>query len=341
MLLKNITLLRNPESHPLVQDIENLLIAQGVEIHHCEWGQEPPTDRDLISFVDLGRKPLLQNVNEQDLTRLLRMVDSLQQKNVLWLTSPAQIRPTDPYAAQLVGLSRSIRSELAMCFATLELENTSEGAARATFDTLKKIRQSKNDCLEIDFDMEYAWANGVLNVSRFHWVSTDSALLETAKAPETKGLDIGTLGLLQTLRFTSQPLGKPGPSEANVKMATVGLNFKDVMIAMGVIDGGDTLSKNTSGFGLEGVGYVTCIGSEVTNIAVGDRVITMGSESVGIATEIQRAASLCIPIPDQLSNEEGATMPVVYITVLLFLVEKCKLEKGQSILIHSAAGGEI
>lgn len=118
-------------------------------------------------------------------------------------------------------------------------------------------------------------------------------------------------------------------------MTAVGLNHSDILTATGANDSG------SSTFGLEGVGYITKLGSKVTNVAFGDRIMTVGADSVGMATVIRRPAQLCIKIPDQLSDEEAATMPLVYITVLIFLVEKWKLYRGQSILIHSAAGGKI
>lgn len=325
---------------PLVTDVENLLRTQGIEVEHYEWGHELPPDQDLISFTDLEEKPLLQNINEEDFTRFVDTVESFQQSTVIWLMASAQMRPTDPQAAQMIGMARTIRSELAMSFATLELENTGTGAADAVVNAMRRIQRSRDDISELDTDMEYAWVNGLLNVSRFHWTSIEKALCKTAKDPETKGLDIGTPGLLQTLDWTSQPLGKPASDEANVRMVAVGLNFKDVMIAMGIFDSGVTQKKGNSPFGLEGTGYITEVGSEVTNIAVGDRVMLIGCESVGMATIIQRPAELCIRIPDQLSVEEAATMPVAYTTVLMFLVERWKLEKGQTILIHSAAGGK-
>ena len=321
-------------------EVEDMLRAQGIVVEHCEWGQDFPTDQDLISFIDLDAIPVLQNVNEENLARLLRLVDSLQQCNVLWLMHSAQIHSTNPHAAQMLGLARTIRSELAMSFATFELEDTGKGVAEAIVKIIRNMQISKEDTLELDADMEYVWADGAVNISRFHWVPVKKALSETAKAPETRQLDIGTPGLLQSLHWTGQPLAELAPNEANIKMITVGLNFKDVMIAMGIINGSELLEKGTSAFGLEGTGYITKVGSEVTNVAIGDRVMLIGCESVGMATLIQRPANLCIKIPDQLSDEEAATMPVVYVTVLMFLVEKWKLAKGQSILIHSAAGGK-
>lgn len=316
-----------------------MLRGQNIDVERCQWGQDIPADQDLISFVDLGNKPLLQNVKEEDLARFLKVVDSLQQSTVLWLLPAAQIHPSDPHSAQVLGVARTIRSELAMSFATLELEHTNTGTAHAIVNVMQKIQKSRDDDSELDPDLEYAWTDKTLNVSRFHWIPAKKSLSETAKFPDVKGLEIGTTGLLQTLDWTSQRIGEPAPDEVNIRMSAVGLNFKDVMHAMGIVNGAETLKKGTSPFGLEGTGLVTSVGSEVTNVAIGDRVMMIGCESIGMATEIQRPAMLCAKIPDRLSDEEAATMPVVYVTVLMFLVEKWKLEKGQSVLIHSAAGG--
>lgn len=333
-------MLRDSEETNLIAEVEDVLRERGVEFEHRQWGEVLPTDQDVISFMDLGEKPLLRDINKTDLATLLEIIESLGQSTLLWLTPAAQIHPIDPHAAQVLGMARSIRLELALSFATMELENTATGAAGAVVDVLTKIQHSKDDIdAELEPDMEYCWSNGRLNISRFHWVEVAKALSETTKEVETKALSISTPGLLQTLHWTNETLGGPAHDEVHIKMTAVGLNFRDVMVAMGLISGAS--DKNISSFfGLEGTGYVTKVGPEVANVAVGDRIMSMGCESVGMATFIRRPASLCIKIPDQLSDDEAATMPMVYVTVLMFLVEKWKLEKGQSILIHSAAGGK-
>lgn len=331
---QKVTLLHNSKKNSFVVEVENVLRERRIEFDSCEWGQEPRMDQDIISFMDLGEKPLLQDIGENDLNQLLHTVDSCQQSNIIWLMPAAQIKPTDPYAGQMLGLMRTIRAELAASFATLELEDTGLGAARAVVDVLTKVSRSKDTEDEFDVDMEWVWANGALNVGRFHWIPVNKDLCETAKAPTAKGLTIRTPGLLQTLEWTSQPLGDPAPEEVHIKVTAAGLNYGDVLTATGVNTGDGT-------FGLEGVGYITKSGSKVTNVAVGDRVMTVGADSIGMATVIQRPAQLCIKVPDQLSDGEAATMPLVYITVLMFLVEKWKLSKAQSILIHGAAGGKV
>ena len=334
---QKVTLLQSFKGNSFVTGVENVLRERGIDFDSCEWGQEPPVDQDIISFIDLGEKPLLQDIGNEDLTQLLQVVDSFQQSNILWLMPAAQINPTNPHAGQMLGLMRTIRSELAASFATLELEDTGLGAAAAVADVLEEIQKSKDNDDELDVDMEWAWSGGALNVGRFHWLPVEKDLCETAKAPTAKGLAIRTPGLLQTLEWTSQPLGNPAPEEVHVKMTAVGLNYADVLTATGA-----NIGENGSGtFGLEGVGYITKLGSKVNNVAVGDRVMTVGADSIGMATVIRRPAQLCIKIPAELSNEEASTMPLVYVTVLMFLVEKWTLSQGQSILIHSAAGGKI
>ena len=336
---QKVTLLRGVQTSTFMTEFETVLRERGIDFEYCEWGQPLPSDQDIISFMDMGDRPLLHDISEQDLATLQEIVQSLDQWTLLWLTPAAQLDPIDPHAGQILGMARSIRLELALSFATLELENTSSGAAGAAVDVLTKIQQSKDDLnAELEPDMEYAWSNDRLNIGRFHWVELDKALAETSRKVETKALTIGTPGLLQELHWTGQMLGLPAADEVHIKMTAVGLNFKDVMIAMGIING-DNAKHPSSSFGLEGVGYVTKVGSGVTNVAVGDRIMSMGCESVGIATMITRPAALCITIPDQLSDEDAATMPIVYVTVLVFLVEKWRLEKGHTILIHSAAGG--
>lgn len=329
---QKVTLLHSPQKGPFVAEVENVLRERSIEFDLCEWGQEPHIDQDIISFVDLGENPILQDIGKDDLIQLLHTVDSCQQSNIIWLMPAAQINPTNPYAGQMLGLMRTIRSELAASFATLELDDAGSEAARAVVDVLIKVQRSMDTEDELDVDMEWAWANGALNVSRFHWIPVNKDLCETAKTTTAKGLTIRTPGLLDTLEWTGQPLRDPASEEVHIKIMAMGLNYGDVLTATGAI-------ASDSTFGLEGIGYITKLGSEVSNVAVGDRVMTVGADSIGVATVIRRPAQLCIKIPDQLSDEEAATMPLVYVTILMCLVEKWKLCKGQSILIHSAAGG--
>ncbi|KAL7959487.1 KR domain-containing protein [Trichoderma compactum] len=114
-----------------------------------------------------------------------------------------------------------------------------------------------------------------------------------------------------------------------VKVKAVGLNFKDVMIAMGQLS--DTWLGN------ECSGVITRVGKDVSDFTVGDRVCSVG---VGTFRTFYRDdARLFQRIPDHMSFAEAAALPLVYWTAYYSLFELARLKKGESVLIHAAAGG--
>ncbi|EAW17483.1 putative polyketide synthase, partial [Aspergillus fischeri NRRL 181] len=339
---KQVSLLSGQSQiHPLALQLEILLCDKGYSPQHYQWGSEeqPPADQDLISFVDLDG-PLLKDPTDKDWDLLLQTIQSLQEASVLWLTPPAQINAKDPHAALILGVARTIRSELDMPLATLELENIgTPEAADAALNVFRRVQRCKDEMAELDPDMEFAWVNGAVHIGRFHWYPIPSALKATAAPPDTKALTISKRGLLQTLHWSGRSLPELPADQVQVEMKAVGLNFTDVLIAMGVINSVDALGDGYNTFGLEGAGYVSKVGTDVDHVKPGDKVMLIGTNSTGIATQVQRPGGFVLPIPDHLSFEDAATMPAVYVTVLLGLFDKAHLAKGQSILIHAAAGG--
>lgn len=103
------------------------------------------------------------------------------------------------------------------------------------------------------------------------------------------------------------------------------------MVAMGVLRG----VKDSNGY--EGAGVVSRIGSGVRHLTVGDRVMVLYDGL--FKTKKVMHCRFAIRIPDGLSFDNAATMPIVYCTVVHAVVNKGELKKGQSILIHSACGG--
>jgi hypothetical protein len=154
---------------PLAQTTQRLLREAGFEIDQCIWGQQPPADQDLISFVDIDSPvPLLKDVSEEDLRHFLQILDDLSQVVLVWLTPQAQINCQDPHAAQMLGMARTLRAELAMDFATIELEDTSAESADGIVKVLRKIQRSHMETDDLDPDMEYAFSDGTIHIGRFH-----------------------------------------------------------------------------------------------------------------------------------------------------------------------------
>ncbi|KAM7184617.1 polyketide synthase [Naviculisporaceae sp. PSN 640] len=328
-----------------VDRVESVLKEKGYAVERYIWAHEtsPPADQDLISFVDLDG-PLLHNPSDQDWNLFLKTIKSLQLASTVWLTPPVQVDARDPHAGLVLGVLRTIRSERDPQLATLELsEWESHEAATAVEDILKRVRDTKEDVGESDLapDLEYAWHDGSIQVSRFHWVPVPEALKDTANAmgpPDTKALEIGKQGLLQSLHWVGQSLPPLPEDHVQIEMKAVGLNFRDVLIAVGVLSRNLFSTDDVYPLGLEGAGVVTKVGSKVTHLRVGDRVMTLGTNP-NLVTQVQRPAEFTIRIDDGLSFVDAATMPGVYLTLLMALVDRARLRKGQSILIHAAAGG--
>lgn len=106
--------------------------------------------------------------------------------------------------------------------------------------------------------------------------------------------------------------------------------MQDLLVFMGVVESSDSS-------GLDGSGTVTNVGTGVSNLQPGDRVFYFASGC--LSTGITIPAPRCVKIPQSLSWEDAATMPLVYATVIHSLLDMACLQAGQSIMIHSACSG--
>lgn len=145
-------------------------------------------------------------------------------------------------------------------------------------------------------------------------------------------------GVLDNLVLRQNERRDPSNNEVEVQIKASALNFRDIMIAMGLlstaaVDGG--LFGKT--FGLECAGVVTKVGKDVKNVKVGDEVMATAPNCLaGFAYPL---GVHCVKKPKHIDWNEAASLPVVYTTAYFSLIHHCRLEKGEKVLIHAAAGG--
>ncbi|EFL20214.1 type I polyketide synthase, partial [Streptomyces sp. C] len=137
----------------------------------------------------------------------------------------------------------------------------------------------------------------------------------------------GTLDHLALVPAGTRPLTE---GEIRVAVRAAGLNFRDVMIALGMYPGDATM-------GNEGAGTVTEVGPGVTGLAVGDRVMGPFPGAFGPHTVADRR--VVTRIPDGWTFEEAASAPTAFLTAYYALVDLAGLKAGERILVHAAAGG--
>jgi len=134
-------------------------------------------------------------------------------------------------------------------------------------------------------------------------------------------------------RETFDP-GDPGPGEVRVKISASGLNFIDTYHRSGLYP----LALPT-GLGTECAGVLEAVGTGVTDFAPGQRVAVLMNHPGSYATHAMVSADQLFRIPDAISDEIAAAVMLKGLTAWM-LLEKCrKLEAGQTVLIHAAAGG--
>ncbi len=151
-------------------------------------------------------------------------------------------------------------------------------------------------------------------------------------------LDTGPQSGIDALQWRPTAPRAPGPGEISIDVRAAGLNFRDVMWGMGLLPE-EALIDGFAGptFGLECAGIVREVGAGVAGLSVGDRVA--GFAPAALATRVTTAAHAVTRIPDETSFAAAATIPVAFATAIYALGTLGKLEAGETVLIHAAAGG--
>jgi acyl transferase domain-containing protein/SAM-dependent methyltransferase/acyl carrier protein len=139
---------------------------------------------------------------------------------------------------------------------------------------------------------------------------------------------------LDALRFAPFAQLSCGPGEVLIDVKAAGMNFRDVLKALALYPGE---APDARIFGDEVGGIVIAVGSDVTHVRPGDRVF--GLAVFGLATRTIARGGDVRRIPDHLSFEEAATLPVVFMTSWHALNNVARLRKGERVLIHAGAGG--
>ncbi len=157
-------------------------------------------------------------------------------------------------------------------------------------------------------------------------------------APTHVHLSFTTPGQLRHLRWESTVSPDLQPNEVSIQVKATGLNFRDVMYALGMLSD-EAVESGFAGptLGLECAGVVTALGKSVTGLAVGDRVLAFGSSCFGNQV-ITRDSAVAL-LPGAISFEAAATIPTTFFTAYYAMHHLARLQPGERVLIHGAAGG--
>ncbi|MGQ4333756.1 SDR family NAD(P)-dependent oxidoreductase [Streptomyces hayashii] len=223
----------------------------------------------------------------------------------------------DPHAAAVWGLVRSAQSEHPGRLLLIDVDGAEKSwAALAAATRLG--------------EPQLALREGTALTPRLAAVGPSDALAAPQGAWHLDSAERGTLDALRPTAFP-EALAPLGAGEVRIGVRAAGLNFRDVLNALGMYPG------PAGPLGSEAAGVVLETGDGVTDLAVGERVFGMAAGSFGPVAVADRR--LLARVPQGWSFAQAASVPVVFLTALYAWRDLADLRAGQSVLVHAGAGG--
>ncbi|PWY71104.1 putative polyketide synthase [Aspergillus sclerotioniger CBS 115572] len=290
---------------------------------------DPPSETGYIICLLDQESSFLYGLAEERYNALRDYLVQASRCLVLWVTQSTQVLCQNPKFGLAPGFVRSTRHDLMIDFCLLEVESFDLGAADALGTVLGKISQSR-EASNQSLDYEFALCDGIIHTARCYWGLENGTIVSEPKLELPKRLHFRKSGLLDSLRWLECREQGLGDDDVEVDIHYIGLNFRDVLVAMGFFGDADQL-------GVEGSGTLRRVGNHVTDLVVGDRVLVLGPGIFGTRLVVDRQR--CRKLDKGLSLEDAANMALVYMTAMYCLVYVGQIKKGQTVLVHSACGG--
>jgi acyl transferase domain-containing protein/NADPH-dependent curcumin reductase CurA/acyl carrier protein len=223
----------------------------------------------------------------------------------------------DLAAAPIWGLLRSTHSEHPERFRLIDIDDT------ATSSLLRSALAGDEPQLAV--------RAGRVLAPRLARTDSMDALVPPLRTPAWKLETVGK-GTFENLELVPVPemLEALPPGQVRIAVHASGMNFRDVIVGLDMVAGQDYL-------GGEAAGVVLDVGPGVDNVAPGDRVLGLCFGSFGpIGVSDHR---WLVKLPDGWTYEQGAAVPITWMTAYYGLVDLARVQPGERLLIHAAAGG--
>ncbi|KAJ0119969.1 beta-ketoacyl synthase domain-containing protein [Diaporthe amygdali] len=304
----------------------------------------------VVIVLDEIDHPFLANPTESQFQKLksalLGAGDTKPPHGVLWVTNGA----AQPDSGMITGLSRTVRSETLLPFASLDLESSEEKkAVESILSVVGLVFGSFADGPESrdSHELEFMCRNGTVLTPRIENDDSMNGYVQRKLDPSIPelqsfgkdarllklnygGLSRHSTGNLHFIDDDSvdEPLS---PDEIEFEVKAIGTNSSDIEV-----------DANPAGhqLGIEASGIVTRVGNKSTNFTPGQRIACLalpvpGRHGSGMyRTRARSSSATVVPIPSTLSFKDAAAMPLAYCTAYYAVMTQARVQEGQSILIQ-------
>lgn len=304
--------------------------------------------KGIYVILDRAKGSFILEPNAKQFDALKKLVANA--KGILWVTFGGVTESETPDAGAVIGFLRTMRTEnYGTKIVMLNMDQHPSLPDEEAVKIISKVScasfKNLKDTMTMS-ELEYQERRGYLLIPRIvedkpanDFIISESQTQEPQLLPFSQEnnplrLTLGSPGLLDTFRFvsdTANEVDRPvDDDQVKIEVRASGLNFHDLMIAIGKL-------PDDSIYGLECAGIVSKVGVNVKNFKPGDRVCALSPAA--FANYCLAPQSLTIHIPEDMTFEVAASIPSVFCTAQYSLVQAARLQKDESILIHSAAGG--
>lgn len=298
--------------------------------------EDPKLNEQLAVILCDSAWPKLDQLHEEQYLAFHSVLT--RSKALLWISDTSCVLDVCPQHALATGFARTLRLERSgLVFTTLTLsdgktEQYEQHIAHALRNTLEGISTGI-------YEPELTVAEDVLVIPRVYEDDSLNQAVHALVADKQQSIAFGeknlklrieSIGLLESLYFeqVSDDSRQLSPGELEVEVRSVGVNFKDVLVAMGHVPD-DT-------FGTEGSGIVLRAGSSC-RVRPGERVIICHLDA--FCRTIRCDQSAVEVMPNGMTFTEASSIPTNFITAYRALIDIARLSRDETILIHSGAGG--
>jgi len=235
-------------------------------------------------------------------------------------------------SAPLAGLLRVANNELFPSRFSLIDVDTDTGSA--------SVGRLFKEVTAADEEPEVAYRGECRYVRRLQRVKVDDLPVPTRNAVGADGqvipyrLQTDKPGILSNLSLNETFRREPGPQEIEIRVRAGGINFRDVLKALGTYPG-NTIDRLW--FGDDVAGTVERVGKNVTSLKPGDEVAGLAPYAFQAFVNVD--SRMVFSKPSQLSFPQAATLPTVFLTAHWGLIHLARMQPGESILIHAGTGG--
>ncbi|PYH35606.1 uncharacterized protein BO87DRAFT_433312 [Aspergillus neoniger CBS 115656] len=336
------------ESDVLSKKFGELLTKRDFSVSHTTLDTVPEdlTGKAVVSFLELDNA-LLEDMSEHEFVTVRSLI--LNSAGVIWVTRQGQVASaaSHPFAGVASGLLRTVRSEdstkrlgnLDLSLGTNPQDELAVSIVYEVFRTVLRTRHSDRESR----DWEFAEDGGCVYIPRvFEDEELNSTITQIDRVPQAsqqplfqENLPLKMVlrepGLLNTFAFVDNEEFREQlkPDYVELKVLCTGLNFVDIMAALGQVP--------TTTLGCEIGGIITHVGSQVTRFKPGDKVVGMLQGSFNSHVRIR--STIIQHVPSHMTVEDGTTAIVSFLTAWIALVNKANLIRNETALIHYGAGG--